>query len=49
MAPRTTRTTDRDVYPATDRRGWQEAIHHFNEAIAMDPGFAPAQAGLAET
>jgi TolB-like protein/DNA-binding winged helix-turn-helix (wHTH) protein len=30
-------------------RGWQEAIQHFNEAIAMDPGFAPAQAGLAET
>jgi TolB-like protein/DNA-binding winged helix-turn-helix (wHTH) protein len=30
-------------------RGWQEAIQHFSEAIAMDPGFAPAQAGLAET
>jgi TolB-like protein/DNA-binding winged helix-turn-helix (wHTH) protein/Tfp pilus assembly protein PilF len=30
-------------------RGWQEAIQHFNEAIAIDPGFAPAHAGLAET
>ena len=30
-------------------RGWQEAIQDFNEAIAIDPGFAPAQAGLAET
>jgi TolB-like protein/DNA-binding winged helix-turn-helix (wHTH) protein/Tfp pilus assembly protein PilF len=30
-------------------RGWQEAIQHFNEAIEMDPGFAPAYAALAET
>lgn len=30
-------------------RGWQEAIQHFNDAIAIDPGFAPAHAGLAET
>jgi TolB-like protein/DNA-binding winged helix-turn-helix (wHTH) protein len=30
-------------------RGWQEAIQRFNEAIAIDPGFAAAHAGLAET
>jgi TolB-like protein/DNA-binding winged helix-turn-helix (wHTH) protein len=30
-------------------QGWQEAIQHFNGAIEMDPGFAPAYAGLAET
>jgi len=30
-------------------QGWQEAIQDFSAAIAMDPGFAPAQAGLAET
>jgi TolB-like protein/DNA-binding winged helix-turn-helix (wHTH) protein len=30
-------------------RGWQEAIQHYDEAIAIDPGFAPAHAGLAET
>src|SRR5262245_6397430 len=29
--------------------GWQEAIDHFNSAIASDPGFAPAYSGLAET
>jgi TolB-like protein/DNA-binding winged helix-turn-helix (wHTH) protein len=29
--------------------GWQEAIKDFNEAIALDPGFAPAHSGLAET
>ena len=30
-------------------RGWQQAIAHFKEAIAIDPGFAPAYSGLAET
>jgi TolB-like protein/DNA-binding winged helix-turn-helix (wHTH) protein/tetratricopeptide (TPR) repeat protein len=30
-------------------RGWQEAIQRFNEAIDIDPTFAPAQAALAET
>jgi TolB-like protein/DNA-binding winged helix-turn-helix (wHTH) protein len=30
-------------------QGWQEAIQHFSDAIAMDQGFAPAHAGLAET
>jgi TolB-like protein/DNA-binding winged helix-turn-helix (wHTH) protein len=29
--------------------GWQEAIKDFNGAIALDPGFAPAHSGLAET
>lgn len=30
-------------------RGWQDAIQRFNEAIEIDPGFAPAHSGLAET
>jgi TolB-like protein/DNA-binding winged helix-turn-helix (wHTH) protein len=29
--------------------GWQEAIQHFNQAVAIDPGFAPAYAGVAKT
>jgi TolB-like protein/DNA-binding winged helix-turn-helix (wHTH) protein/Tfp pilus assembly protein PilF len=30
-------------------RGWQDAIRRFNEAIELDPDFAPAHSGLAET
>ena len=30
-------------------RGWQDAIQRFNEAIEIDPAFAPAHAALAET
>src|SRR5262245_8960178 len=30
-------------------RGWQEAIQRYDDAIAIDPGFAPAHASLAET
>src|SRR5690349_3407661 len=41
--------TGRYAFYQYTHRGWQEAIQHFNEAIEMDPGFAPAYAGLAET
>ena len=30
-------------------RGWQQAIEHFRQAIALDPNFAPAYSGLADT
>jgi len=30
-------------------RGWQQAIDHFQQAIAVDPNFAPAYSGLADT
>jgi TolB-like protein/DNA-binding winged helix-turn-helix (wHTH) protein/Tfp pilus assembly protein PilF len=30
-------------------RGWQQAIDHFQQAIAVDPNFAPASSGLADT
>jgi TolB-like protein/Tfp pilus assembly protein PilF len=30
-------------------RGWQQAIDHFRQAIAVDPNFAPAYSGLADT
>ena len=30
-------------------QGWQDAIRHYSAALAIDPGFAPAYAGLAET
>lgn len=29
------------------REGWQKSIEYFNEAIQLDPGFAPAHVGLA--
>ena len=29
--------------------GWQQAIDHFRQAIAIDPNFAPAYSGLADT
>ena len=29
-------------------QGWQQAIQHFTQAIARDPKFAPAHAGLAD-
>lgn len=29
-------------------RGWQQAIDHFRQAIAVDPNFAPAYSGLAD-
>jgi TolB-like protein/DNA-binding winged helix-turn-helix (wHTH) protein len=35
-------------YEYTDA-GWQEAIRDFNRVVAIDPRFAPAYAGLAET
>ncbi len=28
--------------------GWQRSIDHFNQAIARDPGFAPAYSGLSD-
>ena len=30
-------------------QGWQQAIDHFNQAIGIDPKFAPAYSGLADT
>jgi len=30
-------------------RGWQQAIEHFRKAIELDPNFAPAYSGLADS